>query len=197
LAEGAALPISAATLAMTDVDRHFAARYAEARSRFLGAASAAGLVVQSHPHPLPGRDGELLAMDVARHGRDDAPHLLLLSSGCHGVEGFCGSGVQHALLTDPAFHQQADAAGVAVLYVHALNPHGFSWWRRTTHENIDLNRNFHNFSQPLPENPGYDELADVLVPAQWPPPPEVDARLFAYAARHGEAARQRAITRGH
>ena len=30
------------------------------------------------------------------------------------------------------------ASGAAVLYLHALNPYGFSWWRRTTHEIVVL-----------------------------------------------------------
>src|SRR5512137_2013681 len=93
----------------------FAQSYAEARAKFLAAAAAAGLDVQSHPHPLLGRDGEALAMDVARFGPADAPALLLISSACHGVEGYCGSGVQNALLADPGFHQAAQAADVAVL----------------------------------------------------------------------------------
>ena len=173
----------------------FAQTYAEARAGFLAAAQAAGLAVQSHPHPLKGRDGEDLAMDVVRDGPADAPALLLVSSACHGVEGFCGSGVQRALLADAAFRQQARAAGVAVLYVHALNPWGFSWWRRTTHENVDLNRNFHDFSAPLPVNPAYDELATAVVPDEWPSP-AAEARLQAYAATHGERARQTAISSG-
>ena len=63
----------------------------------------------------------------------------------------------------------AKAAKVAVLYIHALNPYGFSWWRRTTHENVDLNRNFRDFGAPLPRNEAYDEIADLLVPQAWPP----------------------------
>ena len=43
-------------------------------------------------------------MDVARDGPRDAPPLLVVSSACHGVEGFCGSGVQVALLGDAAWH---------------------------------------------------------------------------------------------
>ena len=35
---------------------------------------------------------------------------------------------------------------LAVLYIHALNPHGFSFWRRVTQEGVDLNRNFHDFA---------------------------------------------------
>jgi len=173
----------------------FAQTYSEARGKFLAATAAAGLTVQSHQHPLPGQDGEALAMDVARAGPADAAALLLVSSACHGVEGFCGSGVQNALLADAAFQRQAAAAGVAVLYVHALNPHGFSWWRRTTHENVDLNRNFHDFGQPLPENPAYDELASAFVPDTWPSP-ENDARIAAYAAEHGVRALQTAISAG-
>ena len=174
----------------------FSQSYAEARARFLQAAATAGLAVESHPHPLPGQEGEPLAMDVARFGPADARSLLLISSACHGVEGFCGSGVQNALLADADFHRQATAAGVAVLYVHALNPYGFSWWRRTTHENVDLNRNFHDFSQPLPANPGYAALAELIVPATWPPAPESEAALAAFAAEHGPRALQTAISGG-
>lgn len=180
----------------TDIDRCFATTYAEARQKFLAAADAAGLDVHSHPHPLVGRDGEALAMDVARAGPADAASLLIVSSACHGIEGYCGSGVQNALLADGAFARRAAEAGVAVLYIHALNPWGFSFNRRTTHENVDLNRNWHDFSRPLPENPGYDELARFIVPDTWPPSAEAQAALTAYADRHGERALQTAISGG-
>ena len=163
---------------------HFSQRYAEARAKFLAAADAAGLDATSHPHPMLGRDGEPLALDVVRDGPLDAASLLIVSSACHGVEGFCGSGVQTALLHASAWRRAAAEAGVAVLYLHALNPYGFSWWRRTTHENVDLNRNFHDFSQPLPRNPGYDELAAALVPASWPPSDEVNAITGRRARRY-------------
>jgi hypothetical protein len=68
------------------------------------------------------------------------------------VEGFCGSGVQVFALHDQEWRDLAHAEGVAVLYIHALNPYGFSHLRRATHENVDLNRNFHDFSLPLPVN---------------------------------------------
>ena len=136
------------------MQEHFSQSYAEARGKFLDAADRAGLDVQSHAHPMRGRDGEPLAMDVVRDGPADAKSVLLLSSACHGVEGYCGSGVQVKLLHDTTWRDAVRASGVAVLYVHALNPYGFSWWRRTTHENVDLNRNFHDFSQALPVNKG-------------------------------------------
>lgn len=178
------------------VSSKFSQTYEEARSKFLAAAAAAGLDVQSHAHPMLGHDGEALAMDVVRHGPVDAAALLIVSSACHGVEGFCGSGVQTALLRDRAWRDAAADARVAVLYVHALNPYGFSWWRRTTQENVDLNRNFHDFSGPLPRNDAYDELAAAIVPASWPPPDDVEAVLQRYAAQHGMAKLQQAISGG-
>ena len=180
---------------MTDT-RYFSQTYAEARTRFLSAAAAAGLAVQSHAHPEPGREGELLAMDVVRDGPADAKALLIVSSACHGVEGFCGSAVQSMLLGDDAWRRVAADAGVAVLHIHALNPYGFSWWRRTTHENVDLNRNFHDFSQPLPHNPGYDEVAALLVPPTWPPAPDVEAALARLLEERGLPVWQQAVSGG-
>ena len=135
----------------------FAHTYAEARAKFLAAAD--GTRLESHPEPLRGMELEALAMDVARIGADDADALLIVSSGCHGVEGYCGSGAQVALLHDESFRAKARHAGVALLFIHALNPWGFSFGRRVTHEGVDLNRNFIDFRRPPPGNPGYDQLA--------------------------------------
>ena len=181
---------------MSGASSHFSQSYAEARRKFLAAADAADLDVVSHPHPMLGRDGEPLAMDVVRDGAADARGLLIVSSACHGVEGFCGSGVQIALLRDDAWRRAVHDAGIAVLYLHALNPYGFSWWRRTTHENVDLNRNFHDFGRPLPENPAYDELASAIVPAHWPPSDEANAITRRFAQQHGAARLQEAVTGG-
>jgi hypothetical protein len=180
---------------MSGAERCFAQTYAEARAGFFADAEAAGLDVRSHPHPLLGQHGEALAMDVALDGPSDAPALLMITSACHGVEGFCGSGVQRALLADHDFRRAAHATGVALLHVHALNPWGFSWWRRTTHENVDLNRNVHDFHAPLPANPGYEALAAAIVPRHWPSP-EAEHALAAYAEVHGQRALQHAISGG-
>ena len=174
----------------------FSASYAEAREKFLGAAASAGLTVESHAHPLRGRDGELLAMDVALDGPADATSLLIVSSACHGVEGYCGTGVQVFALHDAAWRAQAHAAGVATLYIHGLNPYGFSHIRRTTHENVDLNRNFHDFSQPLSVNEAYREVQPLLLPAHWPPSPDNVAAIAEFVRTRGQAAYQAAITQG-
>lgn len=178
------------------VEDSFSHSYREARGKFMEAAREAGLQVESKRHPEPGREGEELAMDVAREGDPDASLLLILSSACHGVEGFCGSGVQVSALRDAAWREHARRKGVAVLYVHALNPYGFSHIRRTTQENVDLNRNFHDFSRPLPENAGYRELHDLLFPDSWPPSKQNDEALAAWVEKNGQMAYQAAISSG-
>jgi hypothetical protein len=174
----------------------FSQSYAEARDKFIAATRVRGLGVETHVHPLPGRDGEMLAMDVARDGPRNAKALLVVSSACHGVEGFCGSGVQVALLHDAAWHDAAEAAGVAVLYIHGLNPYGFSWWRRTTHENVDLNRNFRDFAGTIPRNTAYDEIAALLVPETWPADAATAAAAARFIAERGDKAWQAAISSG-
>lgn len=178
------------------VEGSFSQSYAEARTKFIEAATSAGLLVESRRHPERGRDGEDLAMDVAREGDPSASKLLVLTSACHGVEGFCGSGVQVSALADREWRDYAASKGVAVLYVHALNPYGFSHIRRTTHENVDLNRNFHDFGQPLPANAAYRELHGLLFPDTWPPSKANDDALAAWVEKNGQMAYQAAISAG-
>ena len=174
----------------------FSSSYAQAREKFLQAAEAAGLHVESHIHPLLGRDGETLAMDVALDGPADAKHLLIVSSACHGVEGYCGSGVQVNALQDSTWRAAARAHKVAVLYIHALNPFGFSHVRRVTHENVDLNRNFQDFSKPLPLNEAYGQVEPLLLPQVWPPNAANQQATLDYIAQHGMVGLQAAVTRG-
>lgn len=174
----------------------FADSYAQARANFLDSARSAGLPIESIAHPQPGREDEELAMDVARDGHPNADKLLIVSSACHGVEGFCGSAVQFAALHDAPWREHASARGVAVLYIHGLNPYGFSHLRRTTEDNVDLNRNFHDFSRPLPVNPAYRELHPLLLPDEWPPSPANQAALGQQLATKGQAFLQAAISGG-
>ena len=181
---------------MIGVVEAFSDSYAQARQKFLSGCVAANLAVDAHPHPLKGRDGEALAMDVALDGPADAKRLLVVTSACHGVEGYCGSGVQVFALHDAEWRDKARAAGVAVLYVHALNPHGFSHRRRVTQENVDLNRNFVDYTQPLPVNAAYAGLHPLLLPTEWPPSPANQAAIEAWIGQHGITAYQAAISGG-
>jgi hypothetical protein len=181
---------------MSGPESAFSFSYAQARERFLQAGREAALQVESKAHPLSGRDGEELAMDVARLGPPDADRLLIVSSGCHGVEGYCGSGIQVAALRDRPLLEHAAQRGVALLFIHALNPYGFSHLRRTTHENVDLNRNFHDFSKPLPVNTAYREIQPLLLPDSWPPSQANEQAIGQYVATKGLPAWQFAMTSG-
>ena len=150
--------------------RYFSGTYAEARAKFLEAAAERGAAVESFVHPAHrGALGEALATDVALIGAIDAKKLLLVTSGTHGPEGFCGSGTQVATLNDADLLSRLQQAGVALLLVHAVNPHGFSHLHRTNEDNIDLNRNHIDFNAPLPVNAGYAEVEPLVLPATWPP----------------------------
>jgi hypothetical protein len=182
---------------LVDPVPHFAATYVEARDKFLAAAKARGLSVTSHVHPTArGAAGEDLSLDVAVLGEESATGMLLLISGTHGAEGFCGSGCQVAFLHDADFVAAVRAADVAVVFLHALNPYGFSHLHRTNEDNVDLNRNFRNFAAPPIANAGYAAVHGFIVPATWPPAPDNEAKIGAYIARHGQKALQQAVSGG-
>ena len=145
--------------------------YSIARQAFLEAAAAAHARITSHPHPLSGLEDEALFVDVAEVGPADADSVVVVVSGTHGVEGYLGSALQRHHLENLA---DGVVAGPTFVFVHALNPYGFSWVRRVNEDNIDLNRNFIDWSQPHPTNDEYAQLADTLVPASWTD--EVQAR---------------------
>lgn len=151
---------------------------------------------ETHVHPLAGPLGEELACELAWLGPADAERVLVVQSAVHGVEGFAGAAAQQDFLRLLAV--AALPAGVAVLFVHQLNPWGFAWLRRTNEEGTDLNRNFVDFGAPLPANPGYVALAEAILPAD--PDPAVcavaDARLEEYGQQHGRQALELAVTVG-
>lgn len=175
--------------------RPFATSYAEARERFLAAAGEADARISTYDHPLRGREGEALATDVARLGPENAERAIVVTSATHGVEGVCGSGIQVELLETVAPYIADD---LALVFVHAHNPHGFSWWRRTTEDNVDLNRNGRDFDGPLPENAAYAEVHPWLVPEDWDGPAReaADRAIAVYIAEHGERAWQAAVSTG-
>jgi len=180
-----------------DPVRHFAGTYVEARDKFFAVTKTLGMTVSRHIHPTArGAAGEELSLDVSVLGDASSAAMLMLVSGTHGVEGFCGSGCQVGLLHDAEFVAAARASGVAVVFVHALNPFGFSHLHRTNEDNVDMNRNFRDFAAPPPANTAYAEVHSFMVPATWPPSPENEAKLAAYVAQHGARALQQAVSGG-
>jgi hypothetical protein len=61
---------------------------------------------------------------------------------------------------------------------------------------VDLNRNFQDFSSPLPVNEAYREIHPLLLPEEWPPSQANSEALAQFIAARGEAAYQAALSRG-
>jgi hypothetical protein len=179
------------------IDNLFAEEYAGARTKFRTAAESAGAALHAYEHPSQrGPGGETLSIDVAVVGPPDASRCLLMISGTHGVEGFAGSGCQVGFFRD-SWYGALDKNTCAVV-VHALNPYGFAWLRRVNEDNVDLNRNFMNFSEALPRNDEYDALHALLIPSEWEGPGKVaaDAQLQEFVKQRGFAALQAAVSGG-
>lgn len=174
----------------------FSPTHAAARAAFLAACGAAGAEVVSHRHPLPGPEGEPLFLDEGRVGAPDARRVLFVASGTHGIESFCGSGIQTFLLRGGLAHVLPP--DVAVVLVHAVNPWGFAWQRRVNEDNVDVNRNFLDHGAPHPANPDYDRLYDALNPATLDDATLAAgfATLRAFEEEHGPAASYRALSGG-
>lgn len=183
-------PLSAAAHAA------FPGNYEEAARSFRAAAQVNGLDVDSHAHPKTGPQGEALSCDVAWAGPRAARRVLVVVSGTHGVEGFCGSGLQTDwLLSDGP---ERLPANVGVLLVHAVNPYGFAWLRRVTEDGVDLNRNFVDFGQGLPADEGYEALAGAAVPPAYEGPERqlADDRLRQACMDMGDLAFETALSSG-
>ncbi len=178
------------------LDPCFAENYPQARNLFLTRARDAGAVLSRHVLDQRGPADEELSTDVAWLGLPTASKVLVTISGTHGVEGFYGSATQSEWLRRRGRTPLPE--GVAVLHIHALNPYGFAWLRRTNEANIDVNRNWIDFAGPLPENPAYDELAAALCPADWSAETQLrtGAQLTDWIQRHGFPAFQKAVSGG-
>jgi len=79
---------------------------------------------------------------------------------------------------------------VRVVLVHAINPYGFAHITRTTENNVDLNRNFIDWSAGAPGNPAYVELHAALCPSVWTPEAlaAADAARIDWIGRNGQDA---------
>lgn len=168
-----------------DID-FFSETYAEARAKFLLAAARAGAATTNYVHPVAfDHRGGSLAIDVACFGRERARNAFLILSGTHGGEGYAGSAAQIALMRCGAL--AALKPDVRVVLVHGINPYGFAHWTRTTENNVDLNRNFIDFSAELPRNPGYGQVHGYICPRHWTPESRSAAKegMDEWIARNG------------
>ncbi len=159
---------------MSDMDALFPVNYEQSRDRFRDEFS---MVMRFWPdaalskHAIDG--GESTTIDwMYAPPTHDYRHLLIFTTGQHGIEGYVGSGMLQILLEE--FVPQIDPHTTGLLLVHAINPWGMKHKRRTNSSNVDLNRNFF-WSSPDDSsasswdrdvNPDYAQLEGLLNPAR-------------------------------
>ena len=173
----------------------FSPDYSTARLRFRQAATRLGWRLEEHSIGQIGPDGEDLTIDIAWSENDTPERTLVVSSGVHGVEGFFGSAVQLALLDHWAIH---GVPSVRSVFLHGLNPYGFSRLRRFDENNVDPNRNFLLTGEPYQGAPsGYAELDNLLNPRR--PPSRWESffvKVLPEIARHGMPALRQSVAAG-
>jgi len=93
-------------------------------------------------------------------------HMILLTAGIHGVEGYVGSAIQKVFIEEYLTGFDPQTTGITL--VHSINPWGMLNKRRVNPNNVDLNRNFlvdqKNFLQEF--NSSYIALNTFLNPSR-------------------------------
>lgn len=144
----------------------FSHTYREAREKFIAASAAAGFTGTAHDCGETGPNGKPLYLDAVYAGAKDAPHLLILACGSNGIDGFAGSALMTAWLqTNPG--NFLDTHRTAVLLLHAVNPYGFAWLRRSDRQNIVVSRNFLPFDSQIGDAELWAALEPAFTSVQW------------------------------
>lgn len=164
------------------------------RERFLAEALRLDATVTSlpihvaAPHPYPG-----LSIDIALIGDPRGCPTLVYIAGTHGIEGFVGSAIQHAILSQ----LNRPPREYALAFVHCLNPWGMLHLRRTNEHNVDLNRNCTaSDEERLGAPPGYDNIRHLLIPDIASSFPRFCFDALAAVLRYGFPAAKQAVTGG-
>lgn len=178
--------------------RHFADRYGTSRKLFLDAAKGENASLETFQNPAAnGPLDEPLYTDVARIGPPpgEAGQVLVVTSAVHGVEGFGGAGLQVFLLREELYRTMPES--MALVIIHAVNPHGFAHARRVTEGNVDLNRNFLPHDGSYPDDSDYGYVHGLVVAADLGAAPTTYAeRTRSHIEKFGLRAYQEAVTGG-
>lgn len=173
----------------------FSKDYFEAQSRFDAACAAKGLAVKALPYEgLTSLSGPVQTL-VATLGPDNARKRLFVMSGVHGTELTAGSGLQLYLL-----HKYAEERprAVQIVFIHAINPAGAVLMTRTDETNVDPNRNYRDFSAPLPLNAEYAALHEAICidAIAGPERERQEAPLLDYVKKNGLTALTQKVLKG-
>jgi hypothetical protein len=89
--------------------------------------------------------------------------LIVIQSGIHGSEAIPGAAVQELVLKE--YLTRLLDRHFDIFLIHALNPYGFKYVRRTDEFNVNLNRNFAADAKDYAKkNPDYERLRSLFEP---------------------------------
>lgn len=145
---------------------YFKSTFQEAKVDFLGRAEVLTQkksdLYLSGKEIIPALNIDYKEIDYLFFGKKNYENLVIIQAGTHGIEGHTGSGVENFIID---YLQDKKILNTSFLFIHGINPHGFSTNRRTNVNNVDLNRNFVWDKKTFQEsNPGYDVIIDFLNP---------------------------------
>ena len=127
---------------MADIEGLFPVSYEQSRTRFrqmLPEIKKFWPDAALHQHSL--RQFPDLAIDwIKASGKTATNKLLVFTTGEHGIEGFVGSAMLELFFQKYLLELDPDTTGLVL--VHAIDPWGMKYFRRTNPNNVDLNRNF-------------------------------------------------------
>jgi hypothetical protein len=114
-------------------------------------------------------------------GTAEQLRLLVLSTGLHGIEGYLGSAALELFFEE--YLSRLDPLTTGLLLIHAINPWGMKYWKRTNPANVDLNRNFfeRDFAMLKDFNTDYPALSPFLNPQR--PLDNLAAEKFRFAGQ--------------
>jgi len=114
-------------------------------------------------HAIEEGEGDLSIDVLHAPATGQAQHMLVVTTGEHGIEGFVGSAILELAIREvlPAL----DPVTTSLCLVHAINPWGMKHQQRTNAANVDLNRNFVMSWGSVPGvNDGYRSLLSTFQP---------------------------------
>lgn len=118
----------------------FPKNYDDARQRFLEIVKAIGSPKHLESWNVPSKVEKDLTVDTAYFPpAEKGDTLYVMISGTHGLEAYAGHAIQAMFLRE--IFPKLDRKHTGFFVVHSLNPWGFKHHRRSTENEVNLNRN--------------------------------------------------------
>jgi hypothetical protein len=140
--------------------------YEASRERFRSSLGRVALCWPSsriETHTLHAGGGDLSIEVLHAPATRQAQHMLLVTTGEHGIEGFVGSAIMELAIREVLPALDPDVTSLCL--VHAINPWGMKHEQRTNEANVDLNRNFVvSWDAVPPSSNGYRSLRHIFQP---------------------------------